>query len=255
MKVLVSGYLGHMGKILSEMIRNDEELELVAGVDKGIATDEEKKASIDGYLEPVFSSFNEVSIKADIIVDFSHHSLTKDLTEYAIKNSIPLVIATTGQIDEEKRMIIDASKKIPVFFAANYSIGIAVLIDEAKNIVKKLKDADVEIVETHHNRKIDAPSGTALKIAEELKTVREDANFVKGRAGNKKREKQDIGINAIRLGNVVGIHEVLVSTEHECISIKHEAYDRGLFAEGAIRAIKFMKGKNQGLYDMKNLLA
>lgn len=252
MKVLVSGYLGHMGKILSEMIRNDSELELVAGVDKGIATAGGEKSS--GHSEPVFSSFSDVNIKVDIIVDFSHHSLTKDLVEYATKNNTPLVVATTGQTEEEKNMILEASKKVPVFFAANYSVGIAVLIDEAKNIVKTFKDADVEIIETHHNRKIDAPSGTALKIANELKSVREDASLVMGRNGNKKREKNDIGISAVRLGNVVGIHEVLVSTEHECISIKHEAYDRGLFAEGAIRAIKFMKGKTSGLYDMKKLL-
>ena len=151
-------------------------------------------------------------------------------------------------------MICEASKKIPVFYAANYSIGIAVLIETAKNIIKHMKNADIEIVETHHNRKLDAPSGTALKIAEGIKEVRSDANFVLGRSGNKKREKNDIGISAIRIGNVVGIHEVLVSTEHECISIKHEAYDRGLFAEGAINAVKFMKGKAAGLYGMKEML-
>ena len=254
MKVLVSGYLGHMGKILSEMIRNDSELELVAGVDKGIAIDENKQVCRGEHCEPVFSSFNSVNIDADIIVDFSHHSLTKDLVEYATKNNTPIVIATTGQTEEEKNMILEASKKVPLFFAANYSIGIAVLIDAAKRVASTMKDADIEIVETHHNRKIDAPSGTALKIANELKEVRKDANFVFGRNGNKKREKNDIGVNAIRLGNVVGIHEVLISTEHECISLKHEAYDRGLFAEGAIRAIKFMKDKSIGLYDMKDLM-
>ncbi len=245
MKVLVSGYLGHMGKIISEMVRSDSDLELVAGVDKGVAGEQS---------EPVFSTFAEVNVNLDIIVDFSHHSLTNDLIAFALEKNIPLVIATTGQTEEEKKAIIDASKEIPIFFAANYSIGIAVLIDEAKNIAKRFKDADIEIVETHHNRKIDAPSGTALAIAEGLKEVREDANIVKGRNGIAKREKNDIGVNSIRLGNVVGIHEVLISTKHECISIKHEAYDRGLFAEGAIRAIKFMNGKPAGLYNMKNLL-
>ena len=172
----------------------------------------------------------------------------------AKEKNLPLVIATTGQTDEEKSMINEASKSIPVFFAANYSIGIAVLIKEAKNIARIMKDADIEIIETHHNRKLDAPSGTALKIADELKTVRTNANLVLGRSGNKKREKNDIGINAIRLGNVVGVHEVLISTEHECLSIKHEAYDRGLFAEGAINAIKFMKDKKAGLYGMNYML-
>lgn len=246
MKVLLSGYNGYMGQVLAKMIKQDSELELVCGVDKNL--------NCEGDLVKCYSTFKEVSMDVDIVVDFSHHSLTKELIDFGIKNNIPLIIATTGQTEEEKNIIIEASKKIPVFYAANYSIGIAVLIKEAKNIVKAFPSADIEIVETHHNRKIDAPSGTALKIADGLKEVRNDANFVFGRNGNKKREKNDIGISAIRLGNVVGIHEVLISTEHECISIKHEAYDRGLFAEGAINAIKFIKGKSAKLYSMNDML-
>ena len=246
MKVLVSGYNGHMGQVLSKMIVEDKELELVCGVDKVI--------NYEGDTIKCFTSFSDVNAEIDIVVDFSNHLLTKELVEYGIKNNKPLVIATTGQTDEEKQMISDAAKIIPIFYAANYSIGIAVLIEAAKNIIRHMNNADIEIVETHHNRKLDAPSGTALKIAEGIKEVRKDANFVMGRSGNKKREKNDIGINSIRLGNVVGVHEVLVSTEHECISIKHEAYDRGLFAEGAINAVKFMKGKSAGLYNMKDML-
>ena len=248
MKVLISGYCGHMGQILAKMVREDNDLTLVAGVDKSIS---DNKINCS---EPVFASFSEVNIDVDIVVDFSHHSLTEDLIDFAKSKNLPLVIATTGQSEDEKSLINEASKSIPVFFAANYSIGIAVLIKEAKNIAKIMKDADIEIIETHHNRKLDAPSGTALKIAEGLKEVRTDSNLVLGRSGNKKREKNDIGINAIRLGNVVGIHEVLISTEHECLSIKHEAYDRGLFAEGAINAVKFMNGKKAGLYGMNDML-
>ena len=248
MKVLISGYCGHMGQILAKMVREDNDLTLVAGVDKSIS---DNKINCS---EPVFASFSEVNIDVDIVVDFSHHSLTKDLIDFAKSKNLPLVIATTGQSEDEKSLINEASKSIPVFFAANYSIGIAVLIKEAKNIAKIMKDADIEIIETHHNRKLDAPSGTALKIAEGLKEVRTDSNLVLGRSGNKKREKNDIGINSIRLGNVVGIHEVLISTEHECLSIKHEAYDRGLFAEGAINAVKFMNGKKAGLYGMNDML-
>ncbi len=246
MKILISGYNGYMGQVLGEMIKKDSELELVCGMDKNI--------NCEGASVKCFTSFNDVNLDIDVVVDFSHHSLTKELIDFGIKNNIPLVIATTGQTEEEKQMIREASKKIPIFYAANYSIGIAVLINEAKNIAKVFKDADIEIVETHHNRKLDAPSGTALKIAEGLKEVRNDANMVLGRSGNKKREKNDIGISSIRLGNVVGIHEVLISTEHECISIKHEAYDRGLFAEGAINAVKFMVGKPAGLYNMNDML-
>ena len=247
MKVLISGYLGHMGQILSKMINDDNELEVACGVVRSIDL---KKDNIK-----CFKNFDDVDVDIDMIVDFSHHSLTKDLTTFAIKNHKPLVIATTGQTDEEKDMIVNASEKIPIFFAANYSIGIAVLIKEAKDVAKIMNNADIEIVETHHNRKLDAPSGTALMIAENLKKVRLDANIVCGRSGNKHREKNDIGVNSIRLGNVVGIHEVLISTEHECISLKHEAYDRKLFAEGAIRAIKFLNGKPNGLYDMNSILS
>ena len=245
MKVLVSGMMGHMGRILSDMIKNDNELSLVCGIDNNTNEDNTTKC---------YKNFDDVKEDIDIIVDFSHHSLTNELINYAISKNKPVVIATTGQTEEEKNKILEASKIIPVFYAANYSLGIAVLINQAKTIVSLLDNADIEIVETHHNRKLDAPSGTALAIANGLKEVRKDANIICGRNGNKKREKNDIGINSIRLGNVVGIHEVLISTEHECISIKHEAYDRGLFAEGAIKAIKFMAGKPKGLYCMKDLL-
>lgn len=245
MKVLISGLCGHMGKILSDLIKQDSDLELVCGVDKNIT-------DIDTLC---FKSFNDVNVDVDIIVDFSHHSLTKEMVDFAKKKQLPLVIATTGQTDDEKKIISDAANELPIFFAANYSVGIATLIKTAKQVAKQFKDADIEIVETHHNRKLDAPSGTALKIAEGLKEVRPDANLVLGRSGNQKRDKKDIGINAIRIGNVVGIHEVMISTEHECISIKHEAYDRGLFAEGAINAIKFMKGKGKGLYGMSDMLS
>lgn len=248
MKVLVNGYNGHMGQILKNMIKNDSVLELVAGVSRSA-----KNGDLDSDVK-LFSNFNDVNVDVDIIIDFSNHSTTSDMISFALKNNIPLVIATTGHTEEEKQLINDASKKIPIFFAANYSVGVAVLIEEAKRIASAFPNADIEIIETHHNRKLDAPSGTALKIAEGIKEVKQDANIICGRSGNKKREKVDIGVNSIRLGNVVGIHEVMISTEHECLSLKHEAYDRGLFAEGAINAAKFMNGKPAGLYGMKDLL-
>lgn len=244
MKVLISGITGHMGKILSDMISQNGDLEVTCGVSKN-----QNDTSVK-----CFHSFNDVNVDIDIVVDFSHHSLTKEMVDFAIKKNIPLVIATTGQTDDEKKIIREASNTIPIFFASNYSMGIATLIESAKQVASRFKNADIEIVETHHNRKLDAPSGTALKIAESLKEVRPDANLVLGRSGNKKREKNDICISSIRLGNVVGIHEVLISTEHECISLKHEAYDRGLFAEGAINAIKFINGKPKGLYTMNDMI-
>lgn len=248
MKILISGYSGHMGHVLKELVTNDDELELVAGVGKSIENN-----TCDGNVK-LFNDFNSINIAVDAIIDFSNHIITKDLISYAVKNNIRLVIATTGHTDEEKNLISEASKKIPIFFAANYSVGVAVLIEEAKRVASVFKNADIEIVETHHNRKIDAPSGTALKIAEGLKEIKPNANIVCGRSGQKKREKNDIGVNSVRLGNVVGIHEVMISTEHECITLKHEAYDRGLFAEGAINAAKFLKNKTTGLYVMNDLL-
>ena len=245
MKILVSGMMGHMGRILSDMINEDNELTLLCGVDRN---------ANDSYKYKCYKNFNEVKDDIDVIIDFSHHSLTNELVDFAISKNKALVVATTGQTEEEKNKLNEASKSIPIFYAANYSLGIAVLINQAKKIASIMNDADIEIVEIHHNRKLDAPSGTALAIANGLKEVRQNANIVCGRNGNKKREKNDIGINAIRLGNVVGIHEVLVSTEHECISIKHEAYDRGLFAEGAIKACKFLYGKEKGLYNMNDML-
>ena len=250
MKILISGYYGHMGKVLKDMLLNDSELELACGVDinaKNINDENNNKIK-------VFEHFKDVDVDFDLIIDFSSHLATKDLIDFVIEKNKKLVLATTGQTKEELDMINEASKKVPIFFAANYSIGVSILIDLAKNVAKNMKDADIEIVETHHNRKLDAPSGTALKIAEGIKEVRPDANFVFGRNGNKKREKNDIGINSIRIGNVVGIHEVIVSTNNESITLKHEAYTRALFAEGAVRAAKFMEGKPAGMYKMQDML-
>ena len=251
MKILISGYYGHMGQVLKDMVLNDNELELVCGVDINAKNlnNENKNDKIK-----VFEHFKEVDVDFDLVIDFSNHLATKDLINFVVEKNKALVLATTGQTKEELDIINEASKKVPIFFAANYSIGISILIDLAKNVAKNMKDADIEIVETHHNRKLDAPSGTALKIAEGIKEVRPDANFVFGRNGNKKREKNDIGINSIRIGNVVGIHEVIVSTNNESITLKHEAYTRALFAEGAVRAAKFMDGKPAGMYNMKDML-
>lgn len=250
-KILISGICGHMGKILSNMIinKNDNNLTLVAGVDKFSTV----KSLYDGKVK-CFQSFNDIDVEYDIIIDFSHHDMTKELVECAVKNNKKLVIATTGQTESELEMIKNASKKVPLFFAANYSLGITLLIDLAKKAAATFDDADIEIVETHHNRKIDAPSGTALAIANGIKEVRNNSNFVFGRSGEKKREKNDIGINSIRMGNIVGIHEVLISTNSQTISLKHTAHDRAVFAEGALSAAVFINDKKEGLYDMKDII-
>ena len=176
------------------------------------------------------------------------------MTDYACANNIPLVIATTGQTDEELALIRSASEQIPVFFSANYSLGVALLVELAKKAAAAMPDVDIEIVEKHHNRKLDAPSGTALMIANAIRTVREKAQLVCGRSGMAKRTPEEIGIHAVRMGNIIGEHEVLIGTDSQTITIKHEAHSRSLFAEGAVAAAAFLVGQSAGLYDMKSLL-
>ena len=251
MKIILSGIGGFMGSEVAKLANAGYRgSSLVAGVDVN---------SSGTYSVPVVKSFEDLSDvaeaqTADCIIDFSHHSATADLTAYAVKNSKPLIIATTGQTEEELNMIHEASKKIPVFFAANYSLGIALLIELAKKTAEMMPDAEIEIVEMHHDRKQDAPSGTALAIADAIKEVRTDAELKTGRSGYGKRTPQEIGIHAVRMGNIVGVHEVLVGTQNQTITLKHEAHSRALFAEGALSAAEFVIEKPAGLYNMKNLI-
>ena len=246
MKILLSGINGAMGKEVVKLIKAGcRGMELTAGVD----------IKADSACDvPCAADFEHACTDVDCIIDFSHHSLTEQLLGFAVNNNIPLVLATTGQTDEERAAIEEASKKIPLFFAANYSLGVALLIELAKKAAATMPDAEIEIVEQHHNRKLDAPSGTALAIAKELQTVRTDAEIVTGRSGMGKRKPTDIGISAVRMGNIVGIHEVLIGTQNQTITLKHEAHSRALFAEGALSAAEFLVGKPAGLYDMKSIV-
>lgn len=247
MRVLISGMLGHMGKEVEKLVRDGYRgAELAGGVD---ITATEGVSDV-----PVAASFADAVIDVDVIVDFSHHAGTRALLDFAVSNSIPLVLATTGQTDEEKAMISEAAEKIPLFFASNYSLGIALLVELAKKAAAAMPDAEIEIIEKHHDRKVDAPSGTALTLAEEIKTVRTDANIVLGRSGYGKREPNDIGIHAIRMGNIVGEHEVMIGTQNQTITLKHEAHSRALFAEGALAAAAFLVEQGPGLYNMKSLV-
>lgn len=240
--VIINGACGRMGQEVEKLVEASEDLKLAARVDK--------MAEQSGC----YSSINDFDGNADVIIDFSNHLGTQELLDYAIKKEIPTVIATTGHTDEELEMIKKASKKVAVFHSANMSLGVALLVELAKRTAEVMPEADIEIVETHHNRKLDAPSGTALMIANELKKVREHARFVLGRNGNAKRESDEIGISAVRRGNIVGIHEVLVSTDSQTITLKHEAHSRALFADGGISAARFLVGKPAGLYDMHSIV-
>ncbi|MDO4988758.1 MAG: 4-hydroxy-tetrahydrodipicolinate reductase [Synergistes sp.] len=244
MKVILHGYSGHMGLEVRRAAEKSQDVEIVCGVD----------AMTDGTDAKCVKSFGECNAEADCIIDFSHHSLTGDLAAFAVEKKLPLIIATTGQTEYEKNIIAEAAKQVPVFMASNFSLGIAAETDLIKRAAALFPDADIEIVETHHNRKIDAPSGTALSLFAALKEVRADANAVCGRSENGKREKNDIGIHALRMGNYVGVHEVVISTDNESLTIRHQAFSRAVFADGAIQIVPFIVKKAPGLYGMKDFL-
>lgn len=246
MKILISGLGGFMGREVAKLaLAGYKGAELTGGVDPNGSAE---------YADICAPSFDAANPDVDCVIDFSHHSSTAELLAFARKNSLPLVIATTGQTEEELSAIKEAAKVIPVFFAANYSLGVALLVELAKKTAVLFPEADIEIVETHHNRKVDAPSGTALTLARELASVRDDAKITTGRSGQGKRESGEIGVQAVRRGNIVGIHEVFITTQNQTISLKHEAHSRALFAEGAVTAAKWLTDKPAGLYDMKKLL-
>ena len=238
MKVVLCGANGAMGKLIDEILG----AECVGRV------------SIDGE-HNVPKTFDELGIvDADVIIDFSHHSAIADVMAYAKKINAAVVVGTTGHTAEEKALIEDAAKVLPVFFTGNVSMGIAVLCRLAKQAAAFFPDADIEIVETHHTRKVDAPSGTALMLYNAIKEVRPNATANCGRSGEGKRTKDEIGIHALRLGNVVGIHEVHIHTGNQSLTLKHESGSRAMLADGAVAAARFMEGKGKGLYNMEDIL-
>ena len=245
MKVILNGALGKMGVQVSDLLEKETlGATLAAGID----------VAADGTAPNIFRSLTDFSGDADVIMDFSNHLCTSELTSYAVSRKLPLVIATTGQTEAELDMIRAAAKYVPVFLSANMSLGIAVLADFAKRAAALMPGADIEIIEKHHNQKLDAPSGTALMLADAVKEARHDAVPVYGRSGHAKREKNEIGVHSLRLGGVIGDHEVILATEKETITLSHQAHSRALFAEGALVAAKFIVGKTAGLYDMHSIV-
>ena len=245
MKILISGIGGRMGAEVKKMVLDGYRgAELFAGYDVAVVTAE----------CPTYTSWADVKRIPDVIIDFSHHAGTNALLGFACEKNIPVVLATTGHDEDEKAAIAEAAKKIPLFHSANMSLGVALLCELAKTTAKTFPDADIEIIEKHHNRKLDAPSGTALLLAQSIQKIRENAFFSFGRQGHAKREKNEIGVHAIRMGNIVGEHEVIVGTDTQTITLKHEAHSRSLFAEGAIAAADFIKDKGTGLYDIYSMI-
>ena len=238
MRAIVCGANGAMGKLICASLGDE-----VVG-----------RVSIDGE-NGVPKTFAELGkVEADVLIDFSHHTAIGDVLAYARENGCAAVIGTTGHTPEEKAMIYAAAEEIPVFFTGNTSMGIAVLCRLAKEAAKFFPDADIEIVEVHHNRKVDAPSGTALMLFNAIKEVRPNATANCGRAGEGKRTRDEIGISALRMGSVVGIHEVHIHTGTQCLTLKHEAATRAMLADGAVDAARFMVGKGKGLHNMDNIL-
>ena len=246
MKIIINGSSGRMGteivRLAGEGYRGSS---LAAAVDINVPA---------SATYPTFTKLDDINVDADCIIDFTHHSVTKDLVGFAVSRGLPLVIATTGHTDEEMEYIKKAAQTIPVFMSANMSLGVALLVELAKTAAKTMPDADIEIIEQHHNRKLDAPSGTALMIAKAIQTVRKGAELVFGRSGQQKRNQGEIGVHAVRGGNIVGIHEVLVCTDTQTITLKHEAHTRALFAEGAMAAAEFICDKPEGMYDMNSIV-
>ena len=238
MKAIICGANGAMGKLICERLADE-----VVG-----------KVSIDGE-NGVPKTFQELNAKeADVIVDFSHHTAVAEVLANAKALNCAAVIGTTGHTREEKELILEAAEQIPVFFSGNMSLGIAVLCRLATQAAAVFPDADIEIVEVHHTRKVDAPSGTAKMLFEAVKKARPDAYEHCGRAGEGKRQKEEIGISSLRMGNVVGIHEVHICTANQTLTLRHEAGNRGMLADGAVDAARFICGKKPGLYNMEDLL-
>ena len=238
MRAVVCGANGAMGKLICAALGD-----AVVG-----------KVSIDGGngVPKTFAELGELN--ADVLIDFSHHTAIADVLAYAKQIGSAAVIGTTGHTPEEKALIFAASEEIPVFYAGNVSLGIAVLCRLVKEAVKFFPDADIEIVEIHHTRKVDAPSGTAHMLFNAIKEVRSDAVENCGRSGEGKRTKNEVGVHALRMGNVVGIHEVHINTGTQTLVLKHESGSRAMLADGAVDAARFMVDKEKGLYDMESIL-
>lgn len=244
MRVIIHGAAGRMGRVLVEMCEQHVcGAELAASVDAFFPEDGEH-----------YRSLFDFEGSADCVIDFSNHTATKELLKYCTERKLPAVIATTGQNEEENQLINDASEVIPLFKSGNMSIGIAVLADLARRAAAVFPDADIEIVEIHHNQKLDVPSGTALMLADSIQAVRENCEYVIGRNKNGKRKPEEVGIHSLRIGSEVGTHEIMISTGNETITLKHESQNRTLFADGAMAAAAFLIGKEPGLYNMQNIL-
>ena len=248
-RAIMHGCNGKMGQTITAMCKEDPEIEIVAGIDL-----------YDGITNsyPVFPNISVCDVKADVIIDFSNAKAVDDLLVYSVEKQVPVVLCTTGLTEEQLQKVQEAGKKVAVLKSANMSLGINMLMELLKKAALTLTPAgfDIEIVEKHHNQKLDAPSGTALALADSMnEALEEKYDYVYDRSRKrKKREKYEIGISAVRGGNIVGEHEVIFAGQDEVIEFKHTAYSKAVFAKGAVQAAKFLAGKPAGMYDMADVI-
>ena len=248
-KIMLCGCNGKMGKVIERLVSAREDVRIVCGIDIN-------DTQYSDY--PVYTEPSQCDCVCDVIVDFSHPSCLAGILSYAKANKVPAVICTTGLSAAQKDELLAASKETAIFFSANMSLGVNLLIDLAKRAAKLLEGSfDIEIIEKHHNQKIDAPSGTALAIADAIGDVLEQkpAYIYDRHSVRKKRGKDEIGIHAVRGGTIVGEHEIIFAGADEVIELKHHAASKEIFAVGAIRAAVFMKAKAPGMYSMTDLVA
>ena len=243
------GCNGYMGQVISNLVREDSEAEIVAGID--IVDNKE-----NGY--PVFTNIHDCDVTADVIIDFAATAAVEDLLTYAVERQIPVVLCTTGLSKEQIALVDEASQKVAILRSANMSLGINTLLKMIKEATNVFAPAgfDIEIVEKHHNKKVDAPSGTALALADSInEELDNEYAYCYDRSDRReKREKKEIGISAVRGGTIVGEHEIIFAGVDEVIEFKHTAYSKAVFAKGAIQAGKFLSGKEAGMYDMQQVI-
>ncbi len=247
-KVLINGCNGKMGQEVAKIVNADNDCVLLGGVDK---------EKIEEYQFPVYTNYDDIKELPNVIIDFSVPAATMNALEYAKKQHIPIVIATTGLSAEHEAVIKETAKQIPVFKSANMSFDINLMCRIVANLAQVLKENDIEIIETHHNRKIDSPSGTAMLLADSInKALDNSMSYEFDRhSKHEKRSKNEIGISSIRGGNIVGEHSVIFFSENESFEIKHTAYSRSVFADGAVKAAKFMVNNKfvNGFFDMNDI--
>ena len=250
--VILCGCWGRMGKAVAESIESSAErnMQIVAGIN--IATPD----AAPTCTFPTYESVFDFPGKADVIIDFSHHSALPSLVEYAVQTATPLVVATTGHTDEELALMREAAQKVAIFHSGNMSLGINLLLELAKLAEKTLgKSFDIEIIEKHHNKKLDAPSGTALMLANAIKENKTDAEYIYDRhTERRQREQNEIGIHSVRGGTIVGEHDVIFAGPNETITLSHSALSREIFASGAIKAASYLASKPAGIYNMSDLI-